>query len=87
MKILAKTISIDEYGVEKLVHFKYKKYIFRMTLTYRAFKNTTYIEYICVKGDKDRRVPKIKYCYHTKTLNIQQHINNLIIDVKEWLHK
>ena len=65
------------------IHFKYRNEHFVLHHTYDSNK---YVTECIFKHQKLRRtihIPKISYMYHTRCLNVQQHINNFIIELKE----
>lgn len=69
----------------KTVEFKYKKIDYYMDIHYNKLCNTTIISIFKDDGNLFLSCRLSHWVYHTKCLNVQQHINNFIIELKEKL--
>ena len=80
-----KEILKSKYYIEKIIKFEYKKHTYTMDILYNAHKNVTMIIVHKYGNIVPINTPIAKYTfmYHTKCLNVQQHINNFIIELKE----
>lgn len=77
-------IDCDIY-TSKSVEFTYKKRSYYMNVHYNKVCNTTLVS---IYKDNDELFLTCRlshFAYHTKCLNVQQHINNFIIELKEKL--
>ena len=71
-----------KYHTKKEGSFIYKKQKYYIVIRYDHLKDITSVNIWIVK-DGYLGIRKSHFMYHTKCLNVQQHINNFIIELKE----
>ena len=82
--IFHKETKKSKFGVDKLVYFTYRCRDYSMQIHYqKKIDRTSICFYKLSKGNDNYTYTKSTFMYHTKCLNVQQHINNFIIELKE----
>lgn len=82
--IFHKETKKSKFGIDKLVYFTYRGRDYTMYIHYQKKTDRTSVSFFKTSVNyRDLEMPKSTFMYHTKCLNVQQHINNFIIELKE----